>query len=130
VDILETDASEIGMGEILYGAALAPNYNLGGLGPGQDSRTPDIIVTPNIGVTYSSSTAMIGDHGGFAHDDTNVMLLVANASFAAQTVSAETATIQVAPTILRALGMNPNALDAVRQEGTPVLAEVALQLGK
>jgi hypothetical protein len=130
VDILETDASEIGMGEILYGAALAPNYNLGGLGPGQDSRTPDIIVTPNIGVTYSSSTAMIGDHGGFAHDDTNVMLLVANAGFTAQTVSAETATIQVAPTILRALEMNPNALDAVRQEGTPVLAEVALQLGK
>jgi hypothetical protein len=73
---------------------------------------------------------MIGDHGGFAHDDTNVMLLVANAGFTSQTVSAETATIQVAPTILRALEMNPNALDAVRQEGTPVLAEVALQLGK
>jgi hypothetical protein len=34
-------------------------------------------VTPNVGVTYSGSTTMIGDHGGFAHDDTNVMLLVA-----------------------------------------------------
>lgn len=103
VDILENDATEIGLGEILYGATLAPNYNIGGLGPGQDSRTPDIIVTPNIGVTYSSSTAMIGDHGGFAHDDTNVMLLVANPSFSAQTVSAETATIQVAPTILKSV---------------------------
>jgi hypothetical protein len=130
VDILETDAAEIGLGEILYGATLAPDYNIGGTGPGQDSRTPDIIVTPNLGVTYSSSTAMIGDHGGFAHDDTNVMLLVANPSFSAQTVSAETATIQVAPTILRALGLNPNALDAVQQEGTPVLAEVAAQLAK
>ncbi|MFZ0418078.1 MAG: alkaline phosphatase family protein [Candidatus Sulfotelmatobacter sp.] len=130
VGILETDATEIGMGEILYGATLAPNYNIGGTGRGEDSRTPDIIVTPNIGVTYSSSTAMIGDHGGFAHDDTNVMLLVANPSFTAQTVSAETATIQVAPTILRALGLNPGLLDAVQQEGTPVLAEVAAQLGR
>jgi hypothetical protein len=130
VGILETDATEIGMGEILYGATLAPNYNVGGLGPGQDPRTPDIIVTPNVGVTYSSSTAMIGDHGGFAHDDTNVMLLVANPSFTAQTVSAETATIQVAPTIVKALGLDPAALDAVKMEGTPVLAEVASQLGK
>jgi arylsulfatase A-like enzyme len=73
---------------------------------------------------------MIGDHGGFAHDDTNVMLLVANPSFTAQTVSAETATIQVAPTIVGALGLDPKALDAVKAEGTPVLAEVASQLAK
>jgi hypothetical protein len=130
VALLEGDAAEIGMGEILYGPTLAPNYNLGGLEPGQDPRTPDIIVTPNIGVTYSNSTSMIGDHGGFAHDDTNVMLLVANPGFSAQTVSAETATIQVAPTILKALGLNPAALNAVQIEGTPVLAEVAAQLAK
>jgi hypothetical protein len=130
VGILEADATEIGMGEILYGATLAPNYNIGGTGPGEDPRTPDIIVTPNIGVTYSSSTAMIGDHGGFAHDDTNVILLVANPSFSAQTVSAETATIEVAPTMVKALGLNPGALDAVQMEGTPVLPEVASQLAK
>ena len=130
VDILEADATEIGLGEILYGGTLAPNYNVGGLEPGQDSRTPDIIVTPNIGVTYSGSTAMIGDHGGFAHDDTNVMLLVANPSFTAQTVSSETATVQVAPTMLKALGMNPELLDAVKTEGTAVLPEVVWQLAK
>jgi hypothetical protein len=130
VGMLEGDATEIGMGEILYGPTLAPNYNVGGTGPGEDPRTPDIIVTPNIGVTYSSSTAMIGDHGGFAHDDTNVMLLVTNPGFTAQTVSSETATTQVAPTILRALGMNPNLLQAVQQEGTAVLPGVAAQLLK
>jgi Type I phosphodiesterase / nucleotide pyrophosphatase len=130
VEILEADAAEIGLGEILYSGTLAPNYNVGGWSAGDDSRTPDIIVTPNIGVTYSSSTAMIGDHGGFAHDDTNVVLLVANPSFTAQTVSAETATIQVAPTIVSALGLNPNLLEAVQQEGTPVLSEVAAQLAK
>jgi hypothetical protein len=130
VGILETDATEIGLGEILYGGTLAPNYNVGGLAPGEDPRTPDIIVTPNIGVTYSGSTAMIGDHGGFAHDDTNVMLLVANPSFSAQTVSSETATIQVAPTMVKALGLNPGLLKAVQMEGTAVLPEVFSQIAK
>jgi hypothetical protein len=130
VELLEQNAAAIGLGQIYYGPTLALNYNVGGWAPGQDPRTPDIIVTPNVGVTYSGSTTMIADHGGFAHDDTNVMLLVAHPGFKAQTVSAETATTQVAPTILKALGLNPAALDAVRAEGTPVLPEVEAQLGK
>jgi Type I phosphodiesterase / nucleotide pyrophosphatase len=130
VQILESNASEIGMGEIYYGPTIAPNYNVGGWGPGQDSRTPDIIVTPNEGMTYSGSTSMIGDHGGFAHDDTNVMLLVSNPGFAARTVSNSTTTTQVAPTIVKALGLSPSLLDAVRIEGTPVLPEVVGQLAK
>ena len=73
---------------------------------------------------------MVGDHGGFAHDDTNVVLLVANPGFTAQTVSAPTATTQVAPTIVMALGLDPTALDAVKAEGTSVLPEVWAQLAK
>ncbi|HZW79416.1 MAG TPA: alkaline phosphatase family protein, partial [Candidatus Deferrimicrobiaceae bacterium] len=130
VDLLEADATEIGLGEIYYGPSLALNYNVGGLEPGEDPRSPDIIVAPNVGVTYSGSTSMIGDHGGFAHDDTNVMLLVANPSFTTQTVSAEAQTVQVAPTMLQALGLDPAALDAVKIEGTSVLSEVATQLAK
>lgn len=130
VDLLENNASAIGMGEIYYGPTVALNYNLGGLEPGEDSRSPDIIVTPNVGVTYSGSTTMIGDHGGFAHDDTNVMLLVANPRLKPATVAATVATRQVAPTIVNVLGLNPAALDAVRLEGTPVLAEVMGQLSK
>ena len=103
---------------------------MGGLEPGQDPRTPDIIVTPNVGVTYSGSTTMIGDHGGFSHDDTNVMLLVSHPSFKARTVSTETTTMQVAPTILQSLGLSPGALDAVKIEGTAVLPEVAGQLAQ
>jgi len=128
VDLLDKDADEIGLGEIYYGPTLALNYNVGGWEPGDDPRTPDIIVTPNVGVTYSSSTSMIGDHGGFAHDDTNVVLLVENPSFTPQTVSTATATMQVAPTIVQALGLDPAQLDAVRIEGTPVLPEVISRL--
>jgi hypothetical protein len=130
VKMLENNAAAIGLGEIYYGPSLALNYNVGGLDPGQDPRSPDIMVTPNVGVTYSGSTSMIGDHGGFAHDDTNVMLLVANPSFTARTVATITATRQVAPTIVKVLGLNPAELDAVRAEGTQVLSEVLGQLAK
>jgi hypothetical protein len=128
VSLLESNAAAIGLGQIYYGPTLSLNYNVGGLDPGQDPRTPDIIVTPNVGVTYSASMTMNGDHGGFAHDDTNVIMLVANPRFKASTVSATTTTTQVAPTILKALGLDPTALDAVREEGTAVLPEVVSQI--
>ena len=128
VELLEQNAATIGLGQIYFGPTLSLNYNVGGWEPGQDPRTPDIIVTPNVGVTYSGSTTMIADHGGFAHDDTNVMLLVSHPSFKSQTVFDGASTTQVAPTILKALGLNPAALDAVRAEGTAVLSEVSSQL--
>lgn len=61
------------------------------------------------------------EHGGFSHDDTNVILLLSNPVFAPRTVYAPVGTLQVAPTILRALGLKPNLLDAVREEGTSIL---------
>jgi len=128
VALLEKNATAIGLGEIYYGASLALNYNVGGLGGYQDSRSPDIIVTPNVGMTYSGSTTMIGDHGGFGHDDTNVMLLVENPRFTPQTVSVTTRTAQVAPTILKALGLDPRALEAVTLEGTQALPEIGAGL--
>ena len=130
VELLEQNATAIGLGQIYYGPSLALNYGVGGWSAGQDPRTPDIIVTPNVGVTYSGSTTMIADHGGFAHDDTNVMLLASYPGFTQQTVSADTTTTRVAPTILEALGLNPAALQAVKAEGTPVLYEVEAQLTK
>jgi hypothetical protein len=69
----------------------------------------------------SSRAQKQSEHGGFAHDDTNVMLLVSNPSIKKHTDTSFVETDQVAPTILRLLGLDPNALDAVRIEGTPVL---------
>jgi hypothetical protein len=125
VGILEANSSMttgIGLGQIYYGPSVALNYN----NPTNDPRTPDIIVTPNVGVTYSGSTAKLEEHGGFSHDDTNVMLLVSFPSFQPRTVSAAVGTAQVAPTILKALGIAPTALNAVRVEGTPVLPAIPL----
>ncbi|HEY7338724.1 MAG TPA: hypothetical protein VH639_27795 [Bryobacteraceae bacterium] len=67
------------------------------------------------------SRARSAEHGGFAFDDTNVMLLVSNPDFSPRTVTSWVETPQVAPTILQLLGLDPTALQAVQMEGTPVL---------
>jgi hypothetical protein len=122
VAILENNESAAGiaLGQFYYGPSLAINYN----DPTVDPRTPDIIVTPDVGVTYSGSHAKQAEHGGFAHDDTNVILLLSHPGFKPQTVRAEVGTAQVAPTILKALGLDPSLLKAVRVEGTSVLPAV------
>jgi arylsulfatase A-like enzyme len=84
-------------------------------------RTPDIIVQPNVGVVYTGNSAKQAEHGGFAQDDTNVMLLVSKPGWSARTITSFVETTQVAPTILQALGLDTNSLDAVQKEGTPVL---------
>jgi hypothetical protein len=124
VKILEENASATGiaLGQIYYGNTLSINFN----DPTVDPRTPDIIVAPNVGVTYSGSKAKLAEHGGFAHDDTNVILLLSNPSYKPKTVRADVGTAQVAPTILKALDINPSQLYAVRAEGTAVLPESIL----
>ena len=110
-----------GIGEIFWGPGLTQLFNAPGLPPNGDPRTPDILTTPNIGVTFSGSTKKLAEHGGFAHDDTNVILLWSNPRLTARTVTSPVETMQVAPTILAALGLDPNALQSVQQEGTQVL---------
>ena len=127
VSILEQNATKAGIGQIFYGPTLALNYGVPGLPPNGDPRTPDIIVTPNVGVIYTGSSAKLMEHGGFAHDDTNVMMLLANPNISQKTVYTGVGTNQVAPTILKALRLDPRNLDAVREEGTSVLPGFQLQ---
>jgi arylsulfatase A-like enzyme len=121
VSLLETNAAAAGIGQIFYGPSITTMYNAPGVPPNGDPRTPDIIVQPNVGVVYTTSTKKQSEHGGFAHDDTNVMMLVSNPSIKAKTITTFVETKQVAPTILSILGLDPNALTAVQAEGTPVL---------
>lgn len=120
VSMLESNADTAGIGEIFAGRGVAQMYNAA---PG-DPRTPDIIITPNIGVIYSGSKRKLAEHGGFAHDDTNVMMLVSNPSFDAETVTSPVETMQVAPTIVQALGLDPGSLQSVQKQGTQVLPGV------
>ena len=125
VTLLEANLKTFGAGQIFYGPSVALNYDKAGLAP-NDPRTPDIIVTPNVGVTYTGSGSKQMEHGGFAHDDTNVMLLLSNPAFTPHTVYSEVGTLQIAPSVLKALGLDPRLLDGVRLEGTGVLPDVNL----
>jgi arylsulfatase A-like enzyme len=85
------------------------------------ARAPNAFIQPNWGVIYSGSTKKIAEHGGGTLDDTNVALLVSNPRMHHRTIAKHVGTKQVAPTILRALGLDPDDLQAVRKEGTRVL---------
>jgi arylsulfatase A-like enzyme len=60
-------------------------------------------------------------HGGFSFGDTNVGLIVSNPSIHRRTVKSPVANSQVAPSILKALGIEPSELQAVKKEGTQML---------
>lgn len=113
-----------GIGEIFSGPGIPQLFNAPGIPPNGDPRTPDILVTPNIGVTYSGSGKKLAEHGGFSHDDTNVIMLLSNPGFKSRTVTNPVETEQVAPTILSVLGLDPGKLDSVQHEGTQVLPDV------
>jgi arylsulfatase A-like enzyme len=121
---LEANAGVTGAdgGELLYGRNLALMFN----DPAIDPRSPNIIVTPNVGVIYTGGTKKLAEHGGFAHHDANVMMLVARPALAPRTINSPVETAQVAPTILELLGLNPESLIAVQliavqNEGTKLL---------
>jgi predicted AlkP superfamily pyrophosphatase or phosphodiesterase len=114
---LQKNENVYGGGEIFVGPALSQLFN----SPSIDSRTPDIIIAPNVGVTFTGGKAKISEHGGFSNDDRNVMLLVSNSRISPSIYTSQVETRQIAPTILQALGINPNLLQAVLQEKTQVL---------
>ena len=117
VTTLAANESLYGQGEIFAGQALALQFN----DPLIDSRTPDIIVAPNVGVIYTGGTGKVAEHGGFAYDDRNVLLIVSNPSFSPATFVDQVETRQVAPTIVKALGLSPSLLTAVQSEHTETL---------
>ena len=90
--------------------------------PATDSRTPDVVAQPLHGVIYTSPTATKrAEHGGFLADDTNVPILVSGPGVVHGLDWSPVKTTQVAPTILRALGLDPMSLIGVQREGTQPL---------
>jgi hypothetical protein len=108
----------LGIEEILAGESLKLMFN----DPLHDSRTPDIALLPRLGVLYlESDTKFMAEHGGFHKQDINVALLLAGPGLKRQIIKTPVQTTQIAPTILRALRLNPQALQAVQKEKTEEL---------
>lgn len=106
----------LGIQEIFAGNSLSNKFN----SPLQDERTPDIILKTNTGVIFTGGSK-IAEHGGFNEDDVHTALLLSLPGMKQQVIKTQVLNQQVAPTILRALGINPNQLDSVRKEQISVL---------
>jgi hypothetical protein len=87
-----------------------------------DPRVPDLIGIAQQGVVYTGKQGKIAEHGGDAPADRDVPILVSGpGTDHGRTISAAVSTAQIAPTILRLLGIAPGELQAVRAEHTTVL---------
>lgn len=118
VKALEAIQTQAHIRRILSGTALRIQFD----DPRTDPRTPDIIVEPNLGVIYTEPTnPTIAEHGGFNEEDRNVPILIANPRFEPRVMNAPVSTAQLAPTIIKLLGLDPQALEAVRIDKTQVL---------
>jgi hypothetical protein len=90
--------------------------------PWSDPRVPDIIGIAQHGVVYTGGMKKIAEHGGDDIQDRNVpILLVLPGHRGGRVIGTPVETTQIAPTILKLLGLNPRALDAVRAEHTQIL---------
>jgi hypothetical protein len=106
----------LGIQEIFAGQSLKNKWN----DPGSDPRTPDIILKVNTGVIFTGGSK-IAEHGGLNEDDIHAALLVSFAGATQKTVKSAVLNQQVAPTIIKALGIDPNELEAVKEEQIHVL---------
>ena len=83
---------------------------------------PDIIVQPLLGVMWGNpESPKLAEHGGFFDEDTNVALMVSWPGGKGEVIKTPVTTMQVAPTILQALGLKGSDLKAVQLERTAVL---------
>lgn len=109
---------ELGIGEIYSGEKLRLIMN----SADEDSRMPDLILQPQAGVIWMRK----GDegpkmHGGFSDEQNHVALLVSGRQLTGRVDKTPVPTTQIAPLILRILGMEKMDLRALHQEHTPAL---------
>jgi hypothetical protein len=107
-----------GLSQIYTGTAAAQLIGV----PVSDPRVPDVIGIAQYGVVYTGHKGKIAEHGGDHTEDRNVpILLVFPGAQGGTAVTRPVETTQIAPTILKLLGLNPHELEAVHIEGTQPL---------
>lgn len=117
---LNAHQKSLGIQHVLWGKRLALSFPPAS----HDSRTPNIIITTEPGVIYAGKNATkLAEHGGFVRDDRRVPILVSSPVLPKKGIKLRSPvqTTQVAPTMLASLGLSPQALKAVREQGTPSL---------
>jgi Type I phosphodiesterase / nucleotide pyrophosphatase len=101
----------LGIQEIFAGASLRNKFD----DPTVDPRTPDIILKVDTGVIFTGGHKL-SEHGGFNEDDVHTALLLSMPGIEPAAIATATTNQQVAATILRVLGFEPDELQAVEAE--------------
>jgi hypothetical protein len=108
----------LGIADIYSGARLALTLN----SPVRDSRIPDIILQPELGVLWASQDDKApAAHGGMLDEETHVALLVSGSQLTGRYDPTYVPTAQLGPLLLRALGMEKFDLQALHLEHSPAL---------
>ena len=105
-----------GLKTIYAGAAAAHYFGV----PLNDPRNPNVYAIVQHGVVYTGGSK-IAEHGGADPNDRHVPILVFVPGQGGASIGGFVETTQIAPTILKLLGLNPSSLQAVKDEGTQVL---------
>jgi hypothetical protein len=109
--------SSLGIAYVLYGDAVAA----AGYGsPLLSSRTPDLIIGAKVGTLWNDGFEF-EDHGGFLPQDLDVPLIAYNPFLTAANITELVYNRQVASTMLQALGLPLEQLEAYRLGDSPVL---------
>jgi len=111
-----------GLKAVYAGAAAAAFIGV----PVTDPRHPDVLGIVQHGIVYTGGKSKIAEHGGDDPQDRDVPILVAAPGLlpglqGGRVIGNRVETTQIAPTILRLLGLDPGQLAAVRAEHTRVL---------
>jgi hypothetical protein len=107
-----------GLSRVFAGEAAADFFNVR---PG-DARVPDVFGISQVGSVYTGKKGKIAEHGGANPEDRDVPLVVSGAGVEGHEVqTGRVETTRIAPTILRLLGLDPDALRSVRIEKTRAL---------
>jgi hypothetical protein len=97
--------------------------------PNSDPYHPDVFGIAQVGTIYTTGSK-IAEHGGDNPGDRDVPLVVyAPGNISPGQSGQWVENTQVAPTILKLLGLDPNQLQAVQEEGTRVLPGIESNVG-
>ena len=118
VRALSGRAAALGIEDIYAGPRLALTLR----SPANDTRMPDILLQPVFGVRWTAAdNTLYVPHGGMLDEETHVALLVSGAQLTGRSDPTDVPTTQLAPLLLRALGLEKFDLQALHQEHSPAL---------
>jgi hypothetical protein len=113
--------TQSGLATVYAGADAATFFHVAASDMVGKQRVPDLVGISQVGTVYTGGKGKIAEHGGANPQDRDVPLLVTGGKIDPSVYRGQVETIQIAPTILDLLGLNPGSLEAVQEEHTQML---------